>query len=262
MLVVGTKAYIANVGDSPIIVVSPAGELSTIHESHGTDNKEEMARIEGTGVNTEYFKGYIANSFPCCCICKKGDISKPRVQGLLITRAFGDFKARLEELGGVPAGIINDPFVTTLDVSTNSISAILLCTDGITDPLPPTKGKNSAMKGTLQDHKERQRRTKQETNRENIIQISTSNIAQYSVGQGVQGVGKNKVSGTVLSVTPDMPKKDTGPGMLMVETIAESSEDEVCRNLCEFATESRHWEGGGDADNATAVYISFYAPPS
>jgi hypothetical protein len=178
------------------------------------------------------------------------------VHGLLVTRSFGDLKARLPELGGTADGIINEPFMQVLDVDTSVVSSIFVCADGKTDPQPPSAKQS---KNFMCQYLKQLRRNKNSTRMNKpgtIIKINTSNVGKYSVGQEVRALGLGKHSGTILSVEADSPGMDTGPGILSVEIKSETIEDEACRVICEAATSARYWEGKStEADNATVVFV-------
>jgi hypothetical protein len=186
------------------------------------------------------------------------------VHGLLVTRSFGDLKARLPELGGTADGIINEPFMQVLDVDTSVVSSILVCSDGITDPLLPAdrysfsqKSKKNVLSQYLLE-RNRNKNLTQINKPGEIFKIRTGNVAKYAVGQAVQGMGPKKQSGVVLSVEPDVEGATTGGGKLRVEAETESVDDEACRHICELSCESSFWaKKNAGSDNSTVVYIHF-----
>jgi len=140
LLMVDAKMYAVNSGDSPIMILNKHAEVTVISADHGTNNKDECERIINAGARIVFQQGLRPGRFPMCCIAKTGNIGKGRVYpgGLLITRSFGDYNARLPELGGNPNGITNIPFVCELPLDKN-VHSILIASDGVTDALRPDK---------------------------------------------------------------------------------------------------------------------------
>ena len=46
--------------------------------------------------------------------------------------------------------------------------------------------------------------------------VTTSNVGKYTVGQHMNKVGPNKVSGFISKIVPDMPGATSGGGVLMI----------------------------------------------
>lgn len=140
VLIVDQQVYCANSGDSPIMTVNKDREITVVSEDHGTNNKAECERIVSAGARIVFQQGLTPGPFPLCCIAKTGNVGKGRVYpgGLLITRSFGDYNARLPELGGNPNGITNIPYVHEFGLDL-SLEGVLLASDGVTDALRPTR---------------------------------------------------------------------------------------------------------------------------
>lgn len=87
----------------------------------------------------------VASSFPLCCLVERVPVGKPRVYpgGLLVTRAFGDFCAKKEFLGGMKDVVIADHGeIKYLNLLSDSYGAIrspieflVLGSDGVWDVL-------------------------------------------------------------------------------------------------------------------------------
>jgi len=102
--------FILNCGDSAAYSVMQDGTATICTEDHGTLNLSEIERCSKAG-------GYLKNqtimtggSFPHCCTMQEVIIGKARIYpgGLLVTRAFGDFHAKKEQLGGLKGVVIHD----------------------------------------------------------------------------------------------------------------------------------------------------------
>lgn len=77
---------------------------------HSTVNPTEVARVEAAGGKFVQKTMKAPGAFPFCCKMVEKNLGKPRVQpgGLLVTRSFGDFQAKLPVAGGVPGNVIHD----------------------------------------------------------------------------------------------------------------------------------------------------------
>ncbi|GMH77077.1 hypothetical protein TrST_g4091 [Triparma strigata] len=109
-LIEGNKVYIASCGDSSAAVIRTNKSLEKFTREHHTVDPEEVARIEAAGGELVQKTIKTPAPFPFCCT-KMVDkpLGKPRVYpgGLLVTRAFGDFQAKLPVAGGIPGSIIH-----------------------------------------------------------------------------------------------------------------------------------------------------------
>ena len=135
-LVVGEDLYILNCGDSGAGVVLADGTIEIMTEDHGTHNKTEANRAVANGgmLRTQGVTFY--KPFPCCCFASSRQ-AKDRLYpgGLLITRAFGDFNAKLPILGGIQGVVIPDHGEIRHKKLDSGIKAIILASDGLWDGL-------------------------------------------------------------------------------------------------------------------------------
>lgn len=168
-LVVDNDAYIANCGDSAAIVEYAQGQVQVVTEDHGTLNSSEVKRATAAGGHLQ------AQTAPTLCGCipgcaKRKEVGKPRLYpgGLLVTRSFGDFYAKLPLYGGIPGVVTCEPGTVqyiqlnkpnsnlkdTADTSAvvsgqhgsqvaptlpNMVKSIVLASDGVWDVLKPVE---------------------------------------------------------------------------------------------------------------------------
>jgi serine/threonine protein phosphatase PrpC len=108
-LIIDNECYIANCGDSAAFVEYSCGHIQKATEDHGTVNPSEVARcIEG---GAHFTSQMVPARFSCLPFCpQRVEVGKPRLYpgGLLVTRAFGDFYAKLPIYGGIQTGLIPD----------------------------------------------------------------------------------------------------------------------------------------------------------
>ena len=64
VLIVDSVMYVANVGDSPIMVLNKHNKVSVVSEEHGTANKHECERIIEAGARLVYQQGLRPSPFP------------------------------------------------------------------------------------------------------------------------------------------------------------------------------------------------------
>ena len=110
-LIIDNDVYIGNCGDSAAFIEYGNKGLIAVTEDHGTLNPSEVKRITDNG---GYLKQQVIHTPLSCmfgCGCEPESIAKPRLYpgGLLITRSFGDFHAKLLTLGGLPGVVIPNP---------------------------------------------------------------------------------------------------------------------------------------------------------
>jgi serine/threonine protein phosphatase PrpC len=76
-----------------------AAAVQLLTEDHGTNNKSEAARLRSAGGELREAVFRVA-AFPFCCLPWKALRSKPRAYpgGLLVTRAFGNFHAKVSDV--------------------------------------------------------------------------------------------------------------------------------------------------------------------
>ncbi|GMI48161.1 hypothetical protein TrCOL_g12606 [Triparma columacea] len=141
-LFVGNLIYIAGCGDSSIVSVGQTKDSITVYTAdHSTVNPTEVARVEAAGGKFVQKTMKAPGAFPFCCKMVEKNLGKPRVQpgGLLVTRSFGDFQAKLPVAGGVPGNVIHDfEEIKEVTIDPNWLYFIV-ASDGIWDGIPMDK---------------------------------------------------------------------------------------------------------------------------
>lgn len=136
VLVVGDDMYILNCGDSAGGVISSEGTIEILTEDHGTHNSVEATRVVANGgvLRDQGIKFY--KPFPLCCFAASQQ-AKLRLYpgGLLVTRAFGDFNAKVAILGGIAGVVIHDHGEVRHKKLDSGIRSIILASDGLWDGL-------------------------------------------------------------------------------------------------------------------------------
>lgn len=106
-LIIDNDCYITNCGDSAACVQYSNGHVQKATEDHGTLNEAEITRCTDAGAHFQ------PQTIPATCACipgcaKRVPVGKPRLYpgGLLVTRAFGDFFAKLPIYGGIQEALI------------------------------------------------------------------------------------------------------------------------------------------------------------
>lgn len=135
-LVVGNELYMLNCGDSSGGIIRKNGTIEILTEDHGAENATEAARIISNGGILRKQKARQARSFPLCCMNAE-IVVKSRVYpgGLLVTRAFGDFNAKLPALGGISGVLIPDHSEIKHKTLDSNTKYIILASDGLWDGL-------------------------------------------------------------------------------------------------------------------------------
>ena len=122
-LVIGKKCFVANLGDSRAVVSSNNGsDCVALTNDHKPNDANESQRILKNGGEV-YYSSQIGNS-----VCR---VLPGR---LAVSRAFGDFEAKLKEFGGNPNVLIAVPDVRVFSIS-KTTDFVLLGSDGIFDRL-------------------------------------------------------------------------------------------------------------------------------
>lgn len=117
----GGNLYLANVGDSRAILGSQNGQfVYQLTVDHKPSNKREKNRIEMAG-------GKIISS-------NEMGVSRIFPGKLSLTRAFGDFSAKVKSLGGNPDVLIAKPEIFIYPLS-KDYDYVLLASDGVYDVL-------------------------------------------------------------------------------------------------------------------------------
>ena len=136
--IAGSDVYILNCGDSAAYSVAPGCTSSALlTEDHGTLNVAEVARCEKAGGYLKADTYSVSGRFPFCCIPKRV-VGKPRVYpgGLMVTRAFGDFHAKVEYLGGRRGVVVHDHGrIKYVKASSQGLRFLVLASDGVWDGL-------------------------------------------------------------------------------------------------------------------------------
>ena len=136
-MVTGDDVYVTNCGDSACYSVGTNGDFSILTEDHGTGNAVEVTRCVKAGGTMKEQRVYTPFPFPLCC-ANQLTIAKPRVMpgGLLVTRAFGDFNAKVDYLGGRKGVVIHTHGrINYINAAKALPKYIILASDGIWDAL-------------------------------------------------------------------------------------------------------------------------------
>lgn len=136
-MVTGNDIYVTNCGDSACYSVATDGKFSLLTEDHGTGNQLELDRCIKAGGTLKEQIVYTPYPFPLCC-ASAANTAKPRIMpgGLLVTRAFGDFSAKVEYLGGRKGVVIpSHGRISYLNAGKTLPKYIILASDGIWDAL-------------------------------------------------------------------------------------------------------------------------------
>ena len=137
LLIVDTKIYVANVGDSRCIISCHNGQMQKdVTRDHKPEFPYEKKRIYDNGGSiyrneTLFNEDYENKSY------NKILLGPYRVNPgkLSVSRTIGDAKAKLEKLGGIPNVIIPEPDVYVFDYYKDNIDYFILGCDGIFDRL-------------------------------------------------------------------------------------------------------------------------------
>ena len=136
-LIVGNDIYLTNCGDSSAYSISSDGKCKLLTEDHGTNNTEEVNRCLKAGGQLKPQTYTVPAPFPFCCISQV-KAAKPRMMpgGLLVTRSFGDFNAKLEYLGG-KKGVVTSQHgkISYINAGKSTPKYIVLASDGVWDVL-------------------------------------------------------------------------------------------------------------------------------
>jgi serine/threonine protein phosphatase PrpC len=139
-VVVGDDLYVANCGDSAAGVVLSSGEYESLTEDHGTTNPIEVERVKSAGGLLRDQSFLRRKNAPWCCFLERVH-GKPRLSpgGLLVTRSFGDFHAKVDLLGGISDVVIPTHGVIRYKKLDSAVNIIILASDGLWDAVPIEK---------------------------------------------------------------------------------------------------------------------------
>ena len=137
LLIVDTKIYVANVGDSRCIISCQNGKIQKdVTRDHKPEFPYEKKRIYDNGGSiyrneTLFNDDYENKSY------NKILLGPYRVNPgkLSVSRTIGDAKAKLEKFGGIPNVIIPEPDVYVFDYYKDNIDYFIMGCDGIFDRL-------------------------------------------------------------------------------------------------------------------------------
>ena len=139
-LIIDNDVYFGNCGDSAAFIEYENRAVIGVTEDHGTLNPHEVKRITEGGGYLKQQVVYTPLSFLFGCGCEPESTAKPRLYpgGLLVTRAFGDFHAKLLSLGGLPGVVIPNPS----EIKCYSIQGTEQLTESISKPISPKSPKS------------------------------------------------------------------------------------------------------------------------
>ena len=140
LLIIDTKIYVANVGDSRCVISCQNGKIQKdVTRDHKPEFQYEKERIYYHGgkiyrnetIFTEEIKNYKNNKTKI----NKTLLGPYRVDPgkLSVSRTIGDAKAKLEKFGGIPLVIIPEPDVYVFDFFKDDIDYFIMGCDGIFD---------------------------------------------------------------------------------------------------------------------------------
>ena len=140
LLIIDTKIYVANVGDSRCVVSCQNGKIQKdVTRDHKPEFPYEKERIYYHGgkiyrnetIFTEEIKNYKSNKTKI----NKTLLGPYRVDPgkLSVSRTIGDAKAKLEKFGGVPMVIVPEPDIYVFDFFKDDIDYFIMGCDGIFD---------------------------------------------------------------------------------------------------------------------------------
>ena len=136
MLIIDSKTYIANVGDSRCLLSLNNGtKYIVVTEDHKPNNEKEKKRIIENGgkiYQTQTFVPNLANNSSKQILLGPFRVFPGR---LSCSRTIGDIEAKKTEFGGNPNVIIPKPNIYIFDLSKEDIDFFIMGCDGIYDQL-------------------------------------------------------------------------------------------------------------------------------
>ena len=143
LLIVDTKIYIANVGDSRCLVSCQNGKVQKdVTRDHKPEFPYEKQRIYSHGGSIYQNETIFSEEVKKERYVKNNDVQKNKILlgpfrvnpgKLSVSRTIGDAKAKLEKYGGMPMVVIPEPDVYVFDYYKDNIDYFIMGCDGIFD---------------------------------------------------------------------------------------------------------------------------------
>ena len=132
VMIVDSKIYVANVGDSRAVMSAKNGEtFREITTDHKPDNPKEKSRIIDNGGKVYQSQTPIPN-FGNQILIGPYRVLPGR---LSVSRTVGDVEAKKTKFGGLPNVIIAEPEIFVLDLEKEDLDFIVMGCDGIFDQM-------------------------------------------------------------------------------------------------------------------------------
>mmetsp|Transcript_8717 Transcript_8717/g.13017 ORF Transcript_8717/g.13017 Transcript_8717/m.13017 type:complete len:339 (-) Transcript_8717:215-1231(-) len=138
-LISGHQLFVVNCGDSSAFIERPDGSHAKVTEDHSTSNPAEVSRCRNSGAVVEQSPPQ-SSMIPCCFFFRP--IHTPlRVYpgGLIVTRSFGDFYAKLPLLGGIKGTVIHHHGEMQTYRLFKDFRMVVLASDGVWDAFRPSE---------------------------------------------------------------------------------------------------------------------------
>ena len=143
LLLIDTKVYIANVGDSRCLISCQNGKIQKdVTRDHKPEFPYEKQRIYSHGGNIYQNETVFSEEIKLRKNSKNNPTQKNKILlgpfrvnpgKLSVSRTVGDAKAKLEKYGGIPSVIIPEPDVYVFDFYKDDIDYFIMGCDGIFD---------------------------------------------------------------------------------------------------------------------------------
>ena len=143
LLIVDTKLYIANVGDSRCLISCQDGKIhKDVTRDHKPEFPYEKQRIYSKGGTIYQNETVITDEVKSVKNIKNNSLIKNKILlgpfrvnpgKLSVSRTIGDAKAKLEKYGGRPYVIIPEPDIYVFDFYKDNVDYIIMGCDGIFD---------------------------------------------------------------------------------------------------------------------------------
>lgn len=132
-LIVDDKCYVANVGDSRMILSKNKGKvISIITTDHKPIEEKEFQRIEANG--GKLYQGNLFSKSPVLSQFNTGCPYRVYPGGLAVSRTIGDAEAKIPSVGGKPNVVIATPEITEFKIDEDT-DFFIMGSDGIFDYL-------------------------------------------------------------------------------------------------------------------------------